>query len=150
MLSVASLYWGLSFPLIKAITALNHALLPGAGTWFIAAAAMAPRFLIAAAVLAIFRRRGGAGVTSLEMRQGLVLGAFSTMGTLLQTDGMQFTDASTSSFLTQFSAILIPTWVALRSRRNPGALVWLCCALVLAGVGVLGHIHWGSAPAGAG
>ncbi len=150
MLSLASLYWGLSFPVIKAITALNHALLPGAGTWFLAAAAMAPRFMIAAALLAVFRRRGGARVTPLEWRQGLILGAFSTAGTLLQTDGMQFTDASTSSFLTQFSAILIPAWVALRRRHNPGALVWLCCALVLAGVGVLGHIHWGTLRLGRG
>src|ERR1700722_19595442 len=142
MLSIASLYWGLSFPLIKAITALNHALLPGAGTWFIAAAAMAPRFMLAAAVLAVFRRRGEARVTPLEVRQGLVLGAFSSAGTLLQTDGMQFTDASTSSFLTQFSAILIPLWFALRSRRNPGAAVWSGCALVLLGAAIIGHFDW--------
>jgi hypothetical protein len=39
---------------------------------------------------------------------------------LLQTDGLRFTAASTSAFLTQFYAILIPVYVALRSRRNPG------------------------------
>ena len=55
---------------------------------------------------------------------------------------MQFTDASTSAFLTQFSAILIPAWLALRGQRNPGAMVWACCALVLVGVAILGHFDW--------
>ena len=77
------------------------------------------------------------------MRQGLGIGLFAAAGTLLQTRrAMQFTDASTSAFLTQFSAILIPTWIAVRSRHNPGALVWMCCALVLVGVGILGHFEW--------
>ena len=61
---------------------------------------------------------------------------------LFQNDGLQFTHASTSAFLTQFYAILIPVWVAIRSRRNPGALVWTCCALVLAGVAILGQFDW--------
>jgi drug/metabolite transporter (DMT)-like permease len=61
---------------------------------------------------------------------------------LFQNDGLQFTHASTSAFLTQFYAIMIPVWVALRSGRNPGTLVWTCCALVLAGVAILGRFDW--------
>jgi len=139
MLVLATLYWGLSFPLIKTVTALNRELLPGAGTWFLAAAALAPRFLLAAALMFLFRRRGERLATPGEVRQGMGIGIFSTAGTLFQTDGMQFTDASTSAFLTQFSAILIPAWLALRHRRSPGAIVWLGCVLVLLGVGILGH-----------
>ena len=142
MLLLANLYWGLSFPLIKTVTALNRALRPGAGTWYLSAAALAPRFLLAAVLMLLFRRRSGAFATPLEIRQGLGIGAFATAGTLFQTDGMQFTDASTSAFLTQFSAILIPAWLALRHRRNPGAIVWLGCVLVLVGVGILGHFDW--------
>jgi drug/metabolite transporter (DMT)-like permease len=55
---------------------------------------------------------------------------------------MQFTSASTSAFLTQFYAILIPIYVAVRVRRYPGWTVWICCALVLAGVAILGKFDW--------
>ena len=142
MLVLATLYWGLSFPLIKTVTALNRGLLPDAGTWYLAAAALAPRFLLAAALMLLFRRRGGQLATPREIRQGVGIGVFATAGTLFQTDGMQFTDASTSAFLTQFSAILIPAWLALRHRRSPGLIVWLGCVLVLLGVGILGHFDW--------
>lgn len=142
MLVLANLYWGLSFPLIKTIASLNRFLVPDAGTWHIAAAALAPRFVLAALVVFLFRRRGSGLATAREIRQGVAIGFFASAGTLLQTDGMQFTQASTSAFLTQFSAILIPAWLALRNRRNPGMIVWFGCALVLAGVGILGHFDW--------
>jgi drug/metabolite transporter (DMT)-like permease len=61
---------------------------------------------------------------------------------LLQNDGLQYTEASTSAFLTQLSAILIPMWLALRTGRNPGALIWSCCVLVLAGVAILGRFDF--------
>lgn len=61
---------------------------------------------------------------------------------LLQNDAMQFTAASTSAFFTQFYAILIPIYVAVRARRHPGWTVWICCALVLAGVAILGKFDW--------
>jgi drug/metabolite transporter (DMT)-like permease len=142
MLILANLYWGVSFPVIKTITSLNRALVPGSGSWFVSAGALAPRFLIAALIMFVFRRRGSAPVTKLEMKQGLGIGLFAAAGTLFQTDGLQYTEASTSAFLTQFSAILIPVWLALRSRRNPGILVWACCLLVLVGVAILGHFDW--------
>jgi drug/metabolite transporter (DMT)-like permease len=150
LLVLATLYWGLSFPAIKSITLLNRLLLPDAGSWFLAAGALAPRFLLAAALMAMFGRRGNGRATPLELRQGIGVGIFATAGTLFQTDGMQFTDASTSAFLTQFSAILIPTWLALRHRRNPGMITWLGCVLVLVGVGVLGHFDWRSLKFGRG
>lgn len=142
MLVLANLYWGLSFPVIKSVTALNRLLLPHAGTWFLAASALAPRFVLATLLLMLFRRGGTARPTRSEVRQGVGIGAFAAAGTFLQTDGLQFTEASTSSFLTQFSAILIPAWFALRSRRSPGAVIWLGCVLVLVGVAILGHFDW--------
>jgi drug/metabolite transporter (DMT)-like permease len=121
---------------------MNRALIPGAGPWFVSAMALAPRFLLAALLVVVFRRRGETPLTRSEMRQGLGLGVFAAAGTFLQTDGLQYTEASTSSFLTQFSAILIPAWVALRNRRGPGWVVWTGCVLVLAGVAILGHFDW--------
>ncbi len=57
MLVLATLYWGISFPVIKAISTLNGILVPGAGSWFVTAAAVAPRYLLAVVLVLVFRRR---------------------------------------------------------------------------------------------
>jgi drug/metabolite transporter (DMT)-like permease len=142
MLVLATLYWGISFPVIKALTLLNRLLIPDAGSWFLAAWVLAPRFVLAAVLMLVLQRRGSGRPTRNEWRQGIAIGLFAAAGTLLQTDGLQFTSASTSAFLTQFSAILIPVWLALRYRRNPGWVIWAGCALVLLGVEILGHFEW--------
>jgi drug/metabolite transporter (DMT)-like permease len=142
MLVLGTVFWAVSFPLIKSIEAVTRTLVPGAGTAFLGASAFAPRFVIAAALALAFGWRQLRDVTSGEIRQGAVLALFSAGGSLFQTDAMQFTDASVSAFLTQLSAILIPAFVAVRLRRSPGARIWAACALVLIGVGVLGHLNW--------
>ena len=162
MLLLANVFWGLSFPLIKALLDLNSRLAPGNAAFSIACT-VGPRFMIGALVLAAWQcRRGarkadpGAGaaplpwLTGLELRHGLFVGSFGIAGMLLQNDGMRFTAASTSAFLTQFYAILIPLWLALRHGRNPGVRVWLSCALVMAGVAILGRFDWGQMRLGRG
>jgi hypothetical protein len=142
MLVLATLYWGVSFPVIKALTALNRIQHPEGGAWFAPAQAVAPRFVAAVAIMLVFGGLPGGPPTLAEAAQGVAVGLFAAAGALLQTDGMQFTDASTSAFLTQFSAILVPAWIAVRSRRSPGIRIWACCAIVLVGVAVLGHFDW--------
>jgi drug/metabolite transporter (DMT)-like permease len=142
MLLLTTVFWGLSFPVIKSLISLNRELMPDAGSWFVTAGALAPRFVLAAAVMLAVRAGRGGRPTAGEVKQGIGLGIFAAGGTLFQTDGMQYTAASTSAFLTQFYAILIPIWFALRRRRSPGAIIWAGCALVLLGVGILGHFDW--------
>ncbi len=142
MLLLANLCWGLSFPTIKAAALVHTALLPGSGNWFITAMLLAPRFLLATALLLPWQARALGRTTRGELRQGLELALFATAGMVFQTDGLQFTEASTSAFLTQLYALLIPAWLALRQRRNPGLRIWLCGGLVLAGVAILGHFDW--------
>lgn len=142
MLVLANFFWGLSFPLIKSIALLNAKLLPHAGTWFAAVITLAPRFLLGTLLMLALRPRDIWRATPAEWRQGLIIGLFSSAGMLLQTDAMQFTAASTSAFLTQFYAILIPVWVAVRARRSPGVMVWTCCALVLVGTAILGQFDF--------
>ncbi len=141
-LLVANLFWGLSFPLIKAVVFTHEQLLPGSGNWFVTAMTLAPRFLLSAAVMLVVARASVRHLSGLELRQGLLLGISNALGMVLQVDGLQFTSASVSAFLTQFSAIMIPVVVALRVRRSPPALVWLCAALVLAGVAILGRFDF--------
>ena len=139
MLLLACFFWGLSFPIVKTIALLHTQLLPEAGTWFSAIYTVAPRFVLATLILVAWQPRGFWQFTRDEVKQGVVMGFLASAGMLFQNDGLQFTEASTSAFLTQFYAILIPIWVAVRHRRNPGVLVWTCCVLVLAGVAILGR-----------
>jgi len=142
-LVLANLFWGLSFPLVKAIVCTHQQLLPASGNWFITAMTTAPRFLLAGAVMLVVARRQVVGkFTAPELRQGVGLGLFVALGMLFQIDGLQFTSASVSAFLTQFYALMIPLVVALRSRRAPAPVVGVCCALVLAGVAILGRFDF--------
>ena len=148
MLLLANFCWGLSFPLIKAITLLHARLMPEAGTWFSTVYTVAPRFLLAVALMALWYRKRLGRPSRLELLQGAVIGSFAAGGMLLQNDGLQFTAASTSAFLTQLYAVMIPVWLAVRKQHNPGKFVWLSCGLVLVGVGILGHfdpysLHFG-------
>jgi drug/metabolite transporter (DMT)-like permease len=142
MLLLANFFWGLSFPLIKSIMLLHARLLPQASTWFSTINTVAPRFLLGLLILLVLRPRECWRATAKEWRQGIVIGLFASGGMLFQNDGLQFTAASTSAFLTQLYAILIPIWVGWRTQRNPGAVVWTSCALVLAGVAILGQFDW--------
>jgi drug/metabolite transporter (DMT)-like permease len=141
MLLLANLFWGLSFPLIRAIELLNARWVPSGG-WFVAIYTIAPRFVLSFGLLLALQARQGYRVTRRELKLGLILGFFGAGGMLLQNDGLRFTDASTSAFLTQFYAILIPIWLALRARRGPGLIVGISTILVLAGVALLGHFNW--------
>ena len=142
MLLLANVFWGLSFPLIKAIAFAHQQLLPASGSWLITTCTIAPRFILAAAILAVWQRGALLRLTRSEIRQSTGLALFASAGMLFQNDGLQFTSASTSAFLTQLYAIMIPVWVALRARRLPPAVVWASCGLVLAGVAVLGRFDW--------
>ena len=144
MLLLANLLWGLSFPLIKAMVHAHQLAVPASGTWFITAYTVAPRFLIATLVLLVLIWPKLRTFTGLEYRQGFLIGITAGIGMLFQNDGLQFTSASVSAFLTQFYAIMIPTWIALRSRRWPPAIVLASGALVLAGVAILGRFDFRS------
>ena len=142
MLLLATTYWGMSFPLMKAVGQVVARDAPDANTWFYTAMMIMPRFGLAALVLALALGRGLFTMSAAEWRQGAMLGGFAGCGMLLQADGLQFVPASTSAFLSQFYAILIPLWVAVRTRRNPGMWVWVCASMVLVGVAVLGRFDW--------
>ncbi len=142
MLVLCTAFWALSFPTMKALTATQQALVPAGGSWFFTSLDVLCRFGAAGLVMLAVSARTIRRLTGSEMEQGLGLALFGAGGILFQMDGLAYTSASTSAFLTQCYAILIPLWVALRHRRWPSLPLSLSCVLVLLGVAVLSRFDW--------
>ena len=141
-LLAATILWALSFPLAKALFLLQNRLIPGADGWFLVAVSLVFRFGLAAVATALGTARTWGTLTRKELSQGVALGLFAAGGMLLQMDGLNYTAASTSAFLTSCYCVIIPVIVAVQRRRLPPVLVVGCCALVLVGMGVLAGIDW--------
>jgi drug/metabolite transporter (DMT)-like permease len=138
-LFMATFFWGLSFPVMRALGLLQAEVAPGGDSWTMTAAATFARFGTAALLVAAVCWRDVARMTWLEVYQGGGLGLFGGVGILFQMDGLAYTSASTSAFLTQSYCVLLPVCVAARDRRRPGPRIWASCVMVLAGVAVLGR-----------
>ncbi len=141
-LFIGTALWGLSFPLIKAIWAVQERLVPEAPSIFLAATGAGARFAVAGVVIALFCLQTLRKLTRLEVEQGVALGVFGGLGIVVQMDGLAHTSASVSAFLTQFYCLLIPVWVAWRRRILPKAIVAFSSVMVLAGVAVLARFDW--------
>lgn len=141
MLIFANAFWGLSFPATKALAMSQQESL-GLSSWFVAALCVVYRFALGALVLLLVSARTLPRLTRLDLEQGLGLGLFAGGGILLQVDGMAYTAASTSAFLTQCYCLWIPLLVAWRERRCPPATVFVSCAMVIVGVAVLAKVDW--------
>lgn len=137
MLLGATLFWALSFPVMKSLYLEHQKLLPDAGSWFLTALNVLYRFGTAAVLLALFLGRNLKKISRLEIEQGIGLGVFGVGGILLQVDGLAYTTASTSAFLTQSYCVIIPLWAALIQRRFPPHKTLLSIAIVVAGLIIL-------------
>jgi len=142
MLVLANACWALSFPIMKALNFLQAPLLPGSSSWFIASMTISVRFGLAAVIMLALCAKTLRRMTALEVWEGLGLGVFACAGLIFQMDGLAYTSASTSAFLTQFYCLLIPLIVAFRDRRWPTWRVVASCLMVIAGVSVLSDINW--------
>jgi len=140
MLVMANACWALSFPTMKALNFLQAPLLPGSSSWFIASMTISVRFGIAALVMLVICLKSLRQLTRLETWEGLGLGVFASAGLIFQMDGLAYTSASTSAFLTQFYCLLIPLIMAVRERCWPSARVVVSCLMVIAGAGVLTEV----------
>jgi drug/metabolite transporter (DMT)-like permease len=68
----------------------------------------------------------------------------------LQADGLAYTEASTSAFLTQAYCIVLPLVACVRTRRLPGLRAIVAVALIVAGCAVLSGFGFGNARLGRG
>ncbi len=138
----ATVLWGTSFPVGKAVEIGQRQLLPDASSWFLTSYTLIFRFGVAALLLSILAARTLPQITRSEIWQGAGLGFFGGVGIIFQIDGLALTHASTSAFLTSSYCVTLPLIVALRDRRSPPIRVVLCCLLVFLGMAVLSGINW--------
>ncbi len=137
MLVLATAFWAFSFPTMKALQMVQQAHLPGASTWFFAGLCVVYRFGIAALVMLLWCGPTLRRFTWLEVWEGAGLGFCASAGLVFQMDGLAYTSASTSAFLTQCYCLIIPAGIAVWERRWPSPLVVVSCLLVVAGVATL-------------
>ena len=141
MLALTTVFWSLSFPLVKSLGILQAKLIPGVNTWFNAGLTGFARFGIAAAVMVFIGRRTLPRLTRSEIWEGLGLGFFAGGGIMLQTDGLGHTSASTSAFITQAFCIFVPIFVAFRDRALPGLRLFIALLLMVLGVSILSNFN---------
>ncbi|MGC3957104.1 MAG: DMT family transporter [Verrucomicrobiota bacterium] len=142
MLLAATFFWAASFPIVKALALEQQRLVPEAGSWFFAMGGAMYRFGIAGVLLALFLNRSLAKLTKLELEQGFWLAVFGIGGILFQMDGLSYTAASTSAFLTQLYVAFIPVWVALVHRHLPKPKIIVSLVLVLVGLAILADLDF--------
>ena len=144
MLVFCTLLWSLSFPTMKALALTQQNLLPQSGSWFFTSLSVFYRFGIAGLLLLPFAWRQLRSLRKLEVEQGMLIALFGGVGILFQMDGLAYTSASTSAFLTQGYCVFLPIWLALVHRQWPSQKTFLCVALVVVGVAVLAEINFHS------
>lgn len=130
-------FWSFSFPLMKGLEQVGRVAVPEASSVFFASLCVAIRFSTAALAMALVAGRSLQGLTRRELSQGAGIGLFGGLGLVLQMDGMAYTLASTSAFLTQAYCVLIPIWLSLRHWIRPAPQVIGACFLALVGAAVL-------------
>ncbi len=123
LLVLVTLVWGATFVMIK--EALNDA----SPLLF-----NAVRMTVAALVLLVVYRRPMARLTRGALGAGLTVGAFLWIGYEFQTTGLLYTTPSKSGFLTGFSVLLVPVFLAVGWRR--AANRWTMLGVLVALVGL--------------
>jgi drug/metabolite transporter (DMT)-like permease len=126
LLVAVTAVWGSTFFLIRDLVAT----VPSADF-------LAVRFAIAAVAMAVVFRRQLLALTRREVGIGVVLGVLYGLAQLLQTVGLEHTDASVSGFVTGTYVVLTPIFAAVLFRDRLPWTTWVAVLLATAGLAVL-------------
>lgn len=118
--------WGSTFFLIRDL--LNHV----PTTDFLAV-----RFSIAALAMGALFARQVRALQRRDLGMGVALGVIYAAAQLLQTTGLETTDASVSGFITGVYVVLTPVLAAVILRERIGAWTWSAVLLATIGLAVL-------------
>jgi drug/metabolite transporter (DMT)-like permease len=133
LLVLVTLVWGATFVQIKdALRDISPLLFN------------AVRITLAAAVLSAIYARQLRDITRQALRAGLLVGIPLWLGFEFQTTGLRLTTPSKSAFLTGFSVILVPVFLAIGWRKKVNA--WTVAGVVIA----LSGLYLMTVPAGNG
>ena len=122
-LGFTALIWGATFVVVKDALADVSVFLY-----------IAVRFVLAAAVMAIFFRRSLRGLTRSSIWAGAQIGFFMFAGYAFQTTGLKFTSPSKAAFITGSSVVIVPLLLAVFSKRRVNAWIWAGAMAALAGL----------------
>lgn len=142
LLILACLFWGISFPVSKCLTLLYLQSMPGSSSWFVVSLQGSIRFLMAGLLMVPFCWRELRSVRRSEVVQGLGLGFCGGAGMLFQMDGLAYTSASISAFLTQAYCILLPLYHLVRTRTVPRMRDLMAISMVVIGIAILANVDW--------
>lgn len=123
--------WGSTFVVVK--DAVEQIPVADFLTW---------RFALAALTMLLLRPRAVAHLGSAGRRAGVLLGLALGVGYLLQTIGLQTTDAAVSGFITGMFVVLTPLGAAVLLKQAPDRTAWAAVALATVGLGLLSLRGW--------
>ncbi|MEK6960783.1 MAG: DMT family transporter [Nanoarchaeota archaeon] len=122
-LLIGTIFWGMTFVLIKeATSSLNLYNF------------LSYRFLIAAAILALMFITRFKKFNLVTLKYGLLLSIPLSIGYITQTIGLQYTTASKAAFITGLSVVLVPIILAAINKAIPK--INHICAAILATIGL--------------
>jgi drug/metabolite transporter (DMT)-like permease len=123
LLVLVTLVWGATFVQIKdALQDISPLLFN------------AVRITFASAALALFYRHELRSISRSALHAGVLVGIPLWLGFSFQTTGLRLTTPSKSAFLTGFSVILVPVFLALGWRKKVNA--WIIAGVFIAFVGL--------------
>lgn len=98
---------------------------------------LAWRFLLSAILALLFFRKRFAAANRGDWAAGILMGVFLTAGILLQTIGLQYTEAGKAVFIASAFVVMVPFLFWAMAKERPKLKILIACALMLAGLGLL-------------
>lgn len=126
-LLVQTMMWGMSFLVMKDITASMQPV-----------AYLAIRFILAALImLPFYLKKIRAALDMRFIKASFVLGGLLFASMILQVIGLKYTTITNSSFITSTAVILVPIAERFIFRKKIRPMIWAGCAFALAGIVIL-------------
>lgn len=95
------------------------------------------RFIIAGVLLAIILYKKLLKATKDDIKSGILIGVFLFLGFAVQTEGLQYTEASKQAFITSTYVVMVPFIYWMISKIKPNNFEVLAAFLCLIGIGIL-------------